>query len=78
MLKKFNFIISLHPNLAFTHEIGHRPLTFLDTQTHLLSDLECVCIPKVFMKITNTNVFFSYYAICPWILKICFINCFLN
>ena len=76
--KFFNFINNLHQNLKFTHEIGPMQLAFLDTEMHFPADIECVYTSKVFRKICNTNVLLNYYAICPWILKIGLIICFLD
>ena len=76
--KNFNFINNLHPNIKFTHEIGPKQLALLHTEIYLPSDIECVYTTKVFRKITNTNVFLNYYAICLLIWKIGLINCYLN
>ena len=73
-----NFVNNLHPNLEFTHEIEPKQLTFLDTEKYLPSDLRCVYASKGVRKVTITDIFVNLYAICPWILKYCLINCFLN
>ena len=75
LITKENFI---YLNQQFTHEIGPKQLAFLDTEIYLPSDIECVITSIVFRKMTNTNVFLNYYAICPWTWKIGLINCFLN
>ena len=76
--KYFNFITNLHQNLKFSHEIGPKQLAFKDTEIYLPSDIECVYSSKVFRTVTNINVFLNYHAICPYVGKICLINCFLN
>ena len=64
----------LHPNLKFTHELGPRKLSFLDTEIDLYLNFGS----KAYRKPTNTKVILNWTAYCPKNWKLGLISCLVN
>ena len=71
-----NMLNALHPNLAFTHELGGKTLPFLDTKVTLTGSN--MFVSEVYRKKTDSGVILNYSSNAPTIWKKSLITWFLN